>query len=249
MKHKKYENKTIAKVSVENEVIGNFLFPANATNEIANHPRHHIIHDYILKMLRKCIRPHTAVIDAGANFGVVSCLIANYLNNIGGGKIIAFEANPIVSYFLKQNLEKNITKKYDNVEVVVYDSPLLDEERDIKFPMPPPEHCDYGLFGIDNLFAAENAGFWTLSAVTIDSKNIECEISAFKIDVQGHDHEVVVGAKETIKRNDCGIVFEYEPWAKQKYTLQDTLDFLRSINPDYRLNTRTKCDYLFTSGK
>ena len=203
-------------------------------------------------MLKKVIRPNTAVIDAGGYFGFVSCMIAKHLHELGGGKLIIFEASPVVSHFLTHNIKKNISNRYDNVDVDLHVvTPLLDQKKTVSFPKPiltpdswTPNH--FGSAGIDNLYNTPEDGSWELLTTTIDALDIQDEISAFKVDVQGVGHEVLVGAKNTIARNNCGIVFEYEEVEGQKFTLQDTIAFLKNINSLYGIASKEKGDYLFT---
>ena len=59
-----------------------------------------------------------------------------------------------------------------------------------------------------------------------------------KIDVQGYDLEVLKGAKQTIKKFQMPIIFEYEKDFEKNlnYNFKDFLNFIDSI--DYKISSK-----------
>ena len=228
-----------------NERIGDFVFPHNAQTEIRNHPMHDVIHKYISETLRPWIKENTCVLDIGANFGFTSCLFASLLNELNGGKVIAFEASPIVYPFLKENLENNISNKFENVEVETYWGAVYDTLTTVSFPQPTPEFGEYGMYGVGvsaRVKKGRSGKYWKIPTLTIDSLNLSEKISAIKIDIQGADLKALMGAKETIIRNQCAILFEFESKMETDSTINDFINFFDSI--DYGIVKSIKHDYL-----
>lgn len=56
-----------------------------------------------------CLRPGDCIYDVGANVGVISVLTAQRLNDLGGGTVLAIEANPLIAETTSRNLTLNWT--------------------------------------------------------------------------------------------------------------------------------------------
>jgi len=70
-----------------------------------------------------------------------------------------------------------------------------------------------------------------------------------KIDVQGHDLEVLKGAKQTILKYKMPIIVEYEKFFenKYKYNFLDFSNFAEEI--DYQMSKLNEDNYLLTPHK
>jgi len=54
-----------------------------------------------------CLRRQDVIYDVGANIGVLSVLAALQLDRLGGGQVLAIEANPVIAETLGRNLALN----------------------------------------------------------------------------------------------------------------------------------------------
>jgi FkbM family methyltransferase len=164
------------------------------------------LHDLII---RHSDRSGLAV-DAGAYVGFHSCFLAKYF-----GTVVSFEPQPKIFRMLAANLLLN---GHDNVEI--HNSALYDRECFMRVadqdkqevPMVLKDgQVDY--FQLQNAagltFETSERGPGTVPACSLDSMNLE-KVKFIKIDTQGSDLKVLLGAKETIRRCRPVIVFEYE---------------------------------------
>ena len=84
-----------------------------------------------------------------------------------------------------------------------------------------------------------------IKAIRIDDINFKKKISFFKIDVEGMDYEVLLGAKKTILKHKMPIVFEYIN-QKSQYSFKDIKKFVKQINY-YFAKKIDKSNYLIKS--
>ena len=164
------------------------------------------LHDLIIRHSD----PDGLAIDAGAYVGFHSCFLARYF-----GKVVSFEPQPLIFRMLATNLLLN---SHENVEI--HNSALYDREcfmrvaDQAKQEIPvvlTDQRVDYS--------ALPNAGALTfevserspqaVKAYPLDSMNLE-KVKFIKIDTQGSDLKVLLGARETIRRCRPVVVFEYE---------------------------------------
>lgn len=151
----------------------------------------HIWEENILDIIVKYTRNNSSFIDIGANIGC-HCIglkqkIPNYNVNI-----IAFEPQPYIFDILKYNMELNCDKCH------YYNLGLSNETKTIYMEMPDYDTCkNPGGFGLD--LDGNDTSKTSIEIVTLDSFKFE-NISLIKIDVEGLENQVLMGAYETIKR-------------------------------------------------
>jgi len=89
---------------------GNYYLPLDAGDDIIANTiiRGEIYDENIVKCAKQFIKPNTAVLDVGANFGQMTILFSKMLN--GTGKVYAFEAGEFVFSILQKNVELNNCK-------------------------------------------------------------------------------------------------------------------------------------------
>lgn len=122
-------------------------------------------------------------IDVGANIGYMSMALA-----ASGFPVHAFEPQPAL-YAL---LQKNTT----GLPVSCYNVALSDSIGSTG--MPRVDYSARGNFGGLPINARSDLGHITVQKITLDSIGLDC--SLMKIDVEGHELEVLQGAIETIER-------------------------------------------------
>lgn len=209
---------------------GKYYLPRDAVGDVvALAIRSDQVYDAeIVDVARHYVKPGTAVLDVGANFGQMSLLFSELAGE--RGKVYSFDADDFVYEILTKNIEAN--GRQDRIVPVfgaVHDEPA----RTLYFPEQDFVRFDsYGSYGIDYNASSGRA----VPSITIDSLDIREPVSFMKVDVQGGDLLAMRGAVRTIARHRMPIVFEYEYRFEDEYGLcfQDCVDFVSSI--DYRFH-------------
>jgi FkbM family methyltransferase len=174
------------------------------------------IHQLALKLLIN--EPDGLVLDIGANLGTFCVPLARKIPKL---KFHAFEPQRLISYQLCANV---IINSLDNV--YTYELALSNKDTSIDFEMPNyAAETNIGAFSIDN--EARNNEYECSTVNTTDRIDLIPldfltfdNIRLIKIDVEGHELEVLQGGFETIKRNNYPpIIFEawtWKPWYQEK---------------------------------
>jgi FkbM family methyltransferase len=141
------------------------------------------------------------VLDIGANIGVLTRLFAKRAKHVH-----AFEPSPRAFRLLEANRYSNVT---------VYQVALADAVGTVK--LSDPEDID--------VCAIADEGI-EVPCTTIDATGLEPDF--IKIDVEGFEHLVLKGAKETLKR---GPMIYFEALTPEALALNQAT--ILSANPDY----------------
>ena len=151
----------------------------------------HIWEEQILNLIVKYTKKNSSFIDIGANIGC-HCIGLKKKTPNSNINIIAFEPQPFIYDILKYNME-NSCDQYK-----CYDKGLSNEPTTIYMEMPDYDTCkNPGGVGL-NLNGNDNSNT-PIEIVTLDSYKFE-NISLIKIDVEGLENQVLMGAYDTIKR-------------------------------------------------
>lgn len=158
------------------------------------------------------------VLDIGANLGSYCIPLAKKHSHI---KFHAFEPQRIISYQLCANV---IINSLENV--YAYELALSNESTSLE--LITPDYATEGNIGAFSINAEVRANEYECPTVNttdridvtlLDWLNFD-NIRLLKIDVEGHELEVIQGGIETIKRNNYPpIIFEawtWKPWYKDK---------------------------------
>ena len=183
------------------------------------------VHQLALKILMD--KPDGLVLDIGANLGTFCVPLAQKIPQL---KFHAFEPQRIVSYQLCANI---IINSLDNV--YTYELALSNENASVDLAMPDyAAETNIGAFSIDKEVRENEYECKTVNTtdridvVPLDFLTFD-NIRLIKIDVEGHELEVLQGGIETIKANNYPpIIFEtwdWKPWFQEKRkTLFDYLE-------------------------
>jgi FkbM family methyltransferase len=174
------------------------------------------IHQLALKLLIN--EPCGAVLDIGANLGTFCVPLARKIPKLN---FYAFEPQRIVNYQLCANI---IINGLDNVHT--YELALSNEDVDIELAMPDyAKETNIGAFSIDAEVRKNEYECATVNTtdriqlIPLDMMPFD-NIKLIKIDVEGHELEVLRGGIETIKANNYPpIIFEawtWKPWYQEK---------------------------------
>jgi FkbM family methyltransferase len=226
------KSKRTNRLTFYNTKTGNYYLPTDAVNDIVANTiiNNQIFEKEVVDLAAKYIKPNTAVLDVGSNFGQMSILFSNLVGD--EGKVYAFDADNWVFEILKKNIDAN--NKNDKI-IPHFGAVHNVNDEILYFPVQDFEKFEaYGSYGID--YNATKGR--EVKSFTIDSLNIQEEISFMKIDIQGGDLQAMQGAINTIAKNKMPILFEYEYNFEDDYhlSLQDYIDFVQSINYKFHKN-------------
>jgi FkbM family methyltransferase len=187
---------------------------------ISNHLKKELyendLHQLALKLLLD--KPDGLVLDIGANLGTFCVPLAQKIPAL---KFHAFEPQRIIYYQLCAN---TIINSLGNV--YTYEAGVSNREADIELEVPDyATEGNIGAFSIDkevrdNEYECQTSGGKEkMILMTLDSIGFE-NVRLIKIDVEGHELEVIKGGIETIKANNYPpIIFEawtWKPWYQEK---------------------------------
>jgi FkbM family methyltransferase len=187
---------------------------------ISNHLKKELyendLHQLALKILID--KPDGQVLDIGANLGTFCVPLARKIPKL---KFHAFEPQRIIYYQLCAN---TIINSLGNV--YTYEAGVSNREADIELEVPDyATEGNIGAFSIDkevrdNEYECQTSGGKEkMILMTLDSIGFE-NVRLIKIDVEGHELEVIKGGIETIKANNYPpIIFEawtWKPWYQEK---------------------------------
>ena len=198
---------------------------------ISNHLKKELYEDDIHQLALKLLinEDPGAVLDIGANLGTFCVPLAK---KISKHTYHAFEPQRIVYYQLCANTFIN---GLGNVHC--HNFGLSDKEERLVLVMPDyTSEGNIGAFSInkevrENDYECKTEGAKEpLVVFTLDS-GAHQNIRLIKIDVEGHELEVLKGAKKTIKDNNYPpIIFEawtWKPWYQEKR--KELFDYLKSL--------------------
>jgi FkbM family methyltransferase len=156
-----------------------------------------------VKSLQSYIKPGEVAIDIGANVGFFTTRFAKWVSD--GGFVIAVEPETANFEQLLKNLNKNRTTEL----VKTFQGVAAEEAGTLKLAINPIHPADHkiGQEGIE------------VQAFTIDDlvKEESAErVCLIKIDVQGAEERVLLGAKETIQRDHPALFVEMDDVAMKK---------------------------------
>ena len=166
---------------------------------------------------RQILNPGDFVVEAGANIGTHTVVFSQMVGNMG--RVFAYEPQRYVFQNLCANISLNSI-----MNVQVFQAALGPEPSEILVPLLEPNTSNnFGALSIQGHESGEK-----IPVTTIDSLGLpRCNL--IKIDVEGMEHEVLSGAKDTIKRLRPVMYVENDRRAKS----EALINLLWSM--DYRL--------------
>lgn len=193
--------------------------------DVGNLSDSRILSAHIIREGVKYIEKGGTIIDIGAHMGTMSMFLGKYLSTQGGGKLIAIEASPQNFPCLKHNIAANVPP---NVETTVINAACVDS---ISMGSGSIDFAVHELIDRDDpkttgQYAISSTNttnlYYRVPVVTIDSLDLE-KVDLIKIDAEGCDLMVLMGAYETIKRCRPVIIFEHDLEAEISHnpTLQE----------------------------
>jgi FkbM family methyltransferase len=169
----------------------------------------------VTETLWRLVEPGELAIDVGANIGYMTAVLAARVSSRVGGSVWAFEAHPEIFKELKHNVEKwQINLK--NIKIDIHHTAISDKRGTITLGIPEAFTTNRGLASVLSIDGASNplnSTAWktvSVEAVSLDELfPAPNKIGVFKLDVEGHELQVLKGAKNLLQEHrirDC--VFE-----------------------------------------
>jgi FkbM family methyltransferase len=173
-----------------------------------------------IKLFSKILKPNSNCIDVGCHKGEIMDIMLKYAPQ---GKHLAFEPIPFLNEKLKSKYQSKIS---------IYDCALSDFEGNSTFNLVNSNPAYSGL--IKRKYDKEESD----SQIHVKVKKLDNiinpsqKIDLIKIDTEGAEYGVLMGAKETIKHNKPIIIFEFGLGASDFYntTAEMMFDFFDELN-------------------
>ncbi len=160
-------------------------------------------------------------IDIGANIGYFSLLASTLVGQ--NGQVISFEP---IAKIAKQFTESITYNNFQNI--LVKNIALGDRKNTLQLSIVP------GNIGGSSLVKKNTSGIYeTVNVSTLDDELPSSKkIDLIKIDVEGYEYEVLLGAKNTLEKYKPKIILEFSPNVYNKRDSkigQKILTFLRDL--------------------
>jgi FkbM family methyltransferase len=154
--------------------------------------------------LKKAIKPGSVVLDIGAHLGLISIISSTLAGNTG--KVFAFEPTPDTFRFLKKNLSLNHAT---NVEPI--NKAIAKSKGHVDFFITPDEGS--------NANSLVSIGSRQRKPIKIETISVDDfaesiplqKIDLIKIDAEGTEYDVLLGAKNSIGRFRPSIILAIHP--------------------------------------
>lgn len=146
--------------------------------------------------LMSLVRENSTFIDAGANVGLWSAHFAKLAPVYPDLKVIAFEPNEDTFSRLEQTL-----KNFGNV--TLHKVALSDRVRELEFASGPVSN----IFGVTGSRLQFRGSSVKIRAVPLDDYLNDVQEGILKIDVEGHEYEVLLGCRRALEAGVIRAVF------------------------------------------
>jgi FkbM family methyltransferase len=156
-------------------------------------------------LFRRAVGPDSVVVDVGANFGYFTCLAGATIGPRGSGRLFAIEPNPRLVELLRANIQIN----WSMCPIEVF--PLAAGWRRGQAPLSVPRD------------RAANASLSASADDSVDVVEVEVapldgivpagvRVDLLKIDVEGHETGVLLGAERVLAESpEILVVMEWSP--------------------------------------
>ena len=178
-----------------------------------------------LEIIKKFSDKSKDALDIGVYRGVYSFQLAKYFKFVH-----SFEPNPLLFPYLDKNLKRIL----NNIQL--YNYALSDSNGDTKLKLPKrsasffknniEELYKLGAASIHPKNKFDNFKEVIVKKKKLDNFKISNKIGFIKIDVEGHEIEVINGAKEMITNNKPVLLVEIE----ERHTKSSVLESINYIN-------------------
>jgi FkbM family methyltransferase len=147
-------------------------------------------------------------VDIGANIGIKTLLLAQYVPN---GRVVAIEAAPTVASLLNQNIDRGGMKN-----ITIVESAVGDTDGTTRF-------ADQSAYGHISSSGVE-VPVQRLSSV-VATQNLE-RLDFVKIDVEGYEFPILRNSIELFNHHQSIVLFEFNSWCQTWMSEVSPKDFI-----------------------
>ena len=167
------------------------------------------------RLVTSLIEPGMRIVDVGANIGYYLLMFERALG--GDGEIVCFEPEPSNLAELKRNIARNAF-----TNVVLHEAAVGEHEGRAGLKA-----------GINSRVVAEGEGDYSVPVLSLASA-IPDRVDMIKIDVDGYEAHVLLGAKELLARDRPRMFLEFHPHHihKSGYSFDHVYDVLTACYDD-----------------
>ncbi len=178
----------------------------------------------LVETVKKFFLKDGVFVDVGANIGCVSLIAAKTAK-----QVIAIEPIPWIAERLQNNFNLNNLTNIKIVQCVA-----SDKKGRASFYCPSGDKIHGGM---GSLYKDHSRG----EKIEVETKTLDeilgdTKVDFIKIDTEGHDKNVIMGAKEIIKKNKPFIVYEYAEDSEgfSEISQKEVSSFLRELGYEFK---------------
>lgn len=179
---------------------------------------------------KKILNEGDIAIDIGANMGAHTLHLAKAVGSTG--EVLAIEPSIEIFAKLKENLRRNplLESRIQTFQLMLMaeDHAKIPENIYARWPLKGSRYAHPLHGGV--AVSTQGAQIKSLDSM-IASTDID-KVNLIKLDVDGYEFDVLVGAKETIKRHKPAIIFEFSPYTSEERNIEPNkiLEFFETMN-------------------
>ena len=173
--------------------------------------------EYETKLISEKVESNSVVVDVGANIGYYTMIMAKRAK-----KVFAIEPDEENYEILKKNIEAN---KLNNV--VLIRAAASDKREKIRLYKSLTNNGDHRVYNTGDRRYVEELFSVALDEILLNEQKIDL----IKIDTQGWEPKVLVGAKKVIERDSPILFMEYWPegYREAGLKVKTMMNFLKAI--------------------
>lgn len=172
------------------------------------------------RQMKRFVLPGDTVIDVGANFGWYTNLFGKLVSDTG--TVVSFEPNDEIVDILKSNVSLN---KLDDV-VQVKELGISDKQGNLYFSV------NAGQSGLAEVTSEKTDLSIQVSTLNIELQYLVGKISFVKVDVEGHELEVLRGGVDLFAHvNRPNLMVEFNP---NDSRIQEHIQFMNDFAKEYQ---------------
>jgi FkbM family methyltransferase len=160
----------------------------------------------IQKLILAHWKDNTWMVDVGANVGAISIPLSK-LNSCN--KILAIEASPTIFPYINENVSRN------NCESICLVQSAACDEEGVLLDFNEAPDSKFGMGSLGTSFGKPSVQVKGRALDSILEDFGTPDVSVMKVDVEGFEAAVFIGAKKLLKEQQPIIIFEFCDWAEE----------------------------------
>jgi FkbM family methyltransferase len=162
----------------------------------------------VTETLWRLVEPGELALDIGANIGYMTSVLAARVSSSQGGSVWSFEAHPDIFSELKYNVD-NWQEQLNTVQFVPKNVAVSEQKGTVQLQIPDAFADNRGLASVMSVAEVTDKSI-IIESCSLDDLFLKSrKIGVMKLDVEGHELQVLKGATQLLQKQkirDC--VFE-----------------------------------------